>query len=135
MVRSTYGIGPQFYNVDRQLKNAPRARLVIYTAAVRLGALVMEAPATDARAITGAVLNTALRSTSTGTECTGNTTPRSRVSETRMCGAIPSRSTSGPAAKAREDQGFANGDGVLIYPGEENSTPRRSRHRGAVLDN
>ena len=36
-----------------------------------------------------------------------------------------------PAHKPVEDQGYLNGDGVLMYPGEEKAAPRRGPgHRG-----
>ena len=80
--------------------------------------------------------STTSTSTSSGTACTGSTTGRSRASAGRTSGPTRSPSTTaGSPEKPIDDQGYLNGDGVLMYPGEEKVHPEEDRGlAGPVLD-
>ena len=93
------------------------------------GAIIIDAPATDAAGDDlGGVQARRQRATSTGTPSTGGTTRRSRGSATRTCGRTASRSTiASSRSRSPDDQGYINGDGVLIYPGEDRLHPDQDR--------
>ena len=82
----------------------------------------------SARDRVGLASSTTSTSTSTGTATSGSTTARSRARGSRTCGRTRSRSTTGASRrKPVEDQGFINGDGVLMYPGQDVLHPEEDR--------
>ena len=91
--------------------------------------MIIDAPATEgARAAVGRIQARRRRSTSSGTPCTGGTTRRSRAIATRTCGRTRSRSTTAASRTSPSTiRATINGDGVLIYPGEERLHPEEDR--------
>lgn len=85
------------------------------------GALLIDTPATDARANAWtAFKDAAWTSTTTGTAITGSTTSRRSGRRSQDVWADPvTFDNRGQPGKPLTDQGFINGDGVLVYPGKE----------------
>ncbi len=76
----------------------------------------------------GPASSTTSRSTSSGTASTGSTTRQKQGTREQNVWADPiTFDNRRQARKGPDDQGFINGDGVLIYPGEERLHPEEDR--------
>ena len=122
--------GPQFYNVEQALKERAKGRdWWIYNGGrPASGALVMEAPATDARAIIWGCFKHGIKVYFYwhGVHWQHNTQKQGERNQDVWRNPVTFDNRGQPRKPAR-DQGFANGDGVLIYPGEEKLHPSEDR--------
>ncbi len=122
--------GPQFYDVEQALKERARGRdwWVYNGGRPASGALVMEAPATDARAIVWGCFkhNIKVYFYWHGVHWRHNTQKQGEREQDVWRNPV-TFDNRGQPRKPAKDQGFANGDGVLIYPGEEKLHPSEDR--------
>jgi hypothetical protein len=122
--------GPQLYNVEQALKERAKGRdWWIYNGGrPASGALVMEAPATDARAIIWSCFKHGIKVYFYwhGVHWQHNTQKQGERNQDVWRNPVTFDNRGQPRKPAR-DQGFANGDGVLIYPGEEKLHPSEDR--------
>lgn len=122
--------GPQFYNVEQALKERAKGRdWWIYNGGrPASGALVMDAPATDARAIIWGCFKHDIRVYFYwhGVHWQHNSQKQGDRNQDVWRSPV-TFDNRGQPRKPAKDQGFANGDGVLIYPGEEKLHPAEDR--------
>ncbi len=122
--------GPQFYNVEQALKERAKGRdWWIYNGGrPASGALVMEAPATDARAIIWGCFKHGIKVYFYwhGVHWQHNAQKQGERNQDVWHNPV-TFDNRGQPRKPMKDQGFANGDGVLIYPGEEKLHPSEDR--------
>jgi hypothetical protein len=122
--------GPQFYDVRLALKERAEGRdwWVYNGGRPASGALVMDAPATDARAIIWGCFKHGIRVYFYwhGVHWQHNTQKQGERNQDVWRNPV-TFDNRGQPRKPAKDQGFANGDGVLIYPGEEKLHPSEDR--------
>jgi hypothetical protein len=122
--------GPQFYDVAQARKERASGRdWWIYNGGrPAAGALVMDTPATDARAIIWGCFKHGIRVYFYwhGVHWQHNTQKQGDRNQDVWRNPV-TFDNRGQPRKPVKDQGFANGDGVLIYPGEERLHPAEDR--------
>jgi len=122
--------GPQLYDVERALKERAKGRdwWVYNGGRPASGALVMEAPATDAREIIWGCFKHGIRVYFYwhGVHWQHNSQKQGDRNQNVWLNPV-TFDNRGQPRKPVKDQGFANGDGVLIYPGEEKLHPSEDR--------
>jgi hypothetical protein len=120
--------GPQFYNMGRPQGTARGDWWIYNGGRPASGALVMDAPATDARAIIWGCFKHDIRIYFYwhGVHWQHNSQKQGDRNQDVWRSPVTFDNRGQPRKPAR-DQGFANGDGVLIYPGEEKLHPAEDR--------
>ena len=121
--------GPQGFQIERARQERARGHDYWFYNGGRPagGAITIDAPATDRARPSGPASSTMPAWTSTWTPCTGATTRRSGASHIERMGRSITFDNRGQPNKPIDDQGDIDGDGALVYPGEDVPHPDQNR--------